>query len=101
MRFLILAAAAGAIAMPAAVGAQYYGGYGSNNGYGYNNRVRQDMRQCQREASRSYSRRDYFRRLRECRRELSFQRRGSYGYGNAYGRDDRRYWDGYRWRYRY
>ena len=46
MRFLILAAALGAVAIPAtAASAQYYrGGYGQNN-YGYDNRgVRQEQR---------------------------------------------------------
>jgi len=100
MRFLILAAAAGAVALPAgAASAQYYGqGYG--NGYG-NNRVRQEYRECQRELRRADSRREYRRELRECRREIAEARRHSrYGYGD---RDDRarRYWDGYRWRYGY
>jgi hypothetical protein len=99
MRFLILAAAAGAVALPAgAASAQYYGGYGNSYGYGRNDRVRQELRECQRELRRAESRREYYRELRECRREIA-QARGysRYGYGNRYDRD-RRYWDGYRWR---
>jgi hypothetical protein len=103
MRFLILAAAVGAVALPAgAASAQYYGGYG-NNGYG-NNRVRQEQRECQRELRRAESRREYYRELRECRREIAEARRHSYGRGYdryGYGDRDRRYWDGYRWRDRY
>lgn len=103
MRFLILAAAAGAVALPAgAASAQYYGG----NGYG-NNRVRQEQRECRRELRRAESRREYYRELRECQREIADARRHSYrrgydrgGYGDRYDRD-RRYWDGYRWRDRY
>ena len=41
MRFLILAAVAGAVALPTAANAQYYGGRGYGYGqvrYGYNNR---------------------------------------------------------------
>ena len=109
MRFLILAAAAGAVALPSAAGAQYYGGYGQGYGQGYgygygygrNDRVRQEQRECQRELRRADSRRDYYRLLRECRREIAPARRYSrYGYGDRYDRD-RRYWDGYRWRYGY
>jgi hypothetical protein len=110
MRFLILAAAAGAVALPAgAASAQYYGGYGNGYGYGYgygygrNDRVRQEQRECQRELRRADSRREYIRELRECRREIAQARRYSrYGYGDRYGYDRaRRYWDGYRWRYGY
>jgi hypothetical protein len=104
MRFLILAAAAGAVVLPAgAASAQYYGG----NGYGYDNRVRQEQRECRRELRRSESRREYYRELRECQREIAEARRHQYrrgedryGYGDRYDRD-RRYWDGYRWRDRY
>jgi hypothetical protein len=91
MRFLILAAAAGAVVLPAgAASAQYYGG-----GYGHNNRVRQEYRECQRELRRADSRREYRRELRECRREIADARRH-----NWRDRHDR-YWDGYRWRDRY
>jgi hypothetical protein len=112
MRFLILAAVAGAVALPAtAANAQYYGG---NYRYGYGNnyrgdRVAQEQRECQRELRRADSRREYQRELRECRREIAAARRDQYGYGNRYGNryndgyynDGGRYWDGYRWRVRY
>ena len=113
MRFLILAAVAGAVALPTAANAQYYGGrgygYGQGYGYGYGNRdVRREQRECARELRRARNRWEYQRELRECRREIAAAR---YGYRNGYrdyyrylddnyGRD-RRYWDGYRWRYRY
>ncbi len=100
MRFLILAAVAGAVALPTAANAQYYGGRGYGYGYGYNNReVRQERRECARELRRADSRREYRRELRECRREINAAR---YGYRDnyRYGRD-RRYWDGYRWRNRW
>ena len=103
MRFLILAAAVGAVALPSAAGAQYYGG-GYGHGYGYgngNNRVRQEVRECRRELRRADSRREYRRELRECQREIAQARRYSYrpGYNDyGYGRGRDRYWDGYRWR---
>lgn len=101
MRFLILAAVAGAVALPTAASAQYYGGRGY--GYsGYNSReVRREERECRRELRRADSRWEYRRELRECRREINAARRG---YRNGYYRDryrDGRYWDGYRWRNRY
>ena len=105
MRILILAAAVGAVALPAsAASAQYWGGN--------NNRVRQEQRECQRELRHTDSRWQYERELRECRREIAQARRHDYrrysdnGYrGDRYDRNDRydrdgRYWDGYRWRYR-
>ena len=95
MRFLILAAVAGAVALPTAANAQYYGG----RGYGYGNRVQQERRECARELRHARNRWEYQRELRECRREISAARYNRNGY--RYGRDDRRYWDGYRWRYRY
>ena len=105
MRFLILAAAVGAVALPAtAASAQYYGGYGYGYGYGYghrNDRVRQEVRECRRELRRADSRREYRRELRECQREIAQARRYSYrpGYNDyGYGRGRDRYWDGYRWR---
>jgi hypothetical protein len=101
MRILILAAAVGAVALPAgAASAQYWGG---------NNRVRHEQRECQRELRRAESRWQYERELRECRREIAQARRHEYRrysdngyYGDRYNRYDRngRYWDGYRWRYR-
>jgi hypothetical protein len=106
MRFLILAAVAGAVALPSAANAQHYGGRGFNQGYGhgYNNReVRREQRECARELRRADSRREYRRELRECRREINQARYGySNSYRNGYYRDrDRRYWDGYRWRNRW
>lgn len=95
MRILILAAAIGAVALPAgAANAQRYG-------YGYGQRdVRQETRECRRELRRADSRREYRRELRECRREIARARydRPRYRYGY---RGDRRYWDGYRWRNRW
>ena len=101
MRILILAAAMGAVALPAtAASAQYWGGN--------NDRVRHEQRECQRELRRADNRWEYERELRECRREIADARRHEY---RRYDRDDRyhgdrydrdgRYWDGYRWRYRY
>ena len=94
MRFLILAAVAGAVALPTAANAQYYGGRGY--GYGYGNRVQHERRECARELRHARNRWEYRRELRECRREISQAR-----YGYRYGHGNRRYWDGYRWRYRY
>jgi hypothetical protein len=108
MRILILAAAVGAVALPAsAASAQYWGG---------NDRVRQEQRECQRELRHAGSRREYWRELRECRREIAQARYHQYRrysdnngyYGDRYDRDDRydrrdrydRYRDGYRGRYR-
>ena len=96
MRILILAAAVGAVALPAsAASAQYWGG---------NNRVRQEQRECQRELRHADSRREYDRELRECRRQIGQARRDEYRRysDNGYHRYDRdgRYWDGYSWRYR-
>jgi len=79
MRLLILAAALGAVAIPAtAANAQYgRGGYGYNQrGYGYDQReVRQERRECRRELRRAQTRREYQRELRECRREIARARR--------------------------
>jgi len=101
MRFLILAAAVGAAALPAtAASAQYWGG-----GYnGYNNRVVQQQRECNRALRRADNRYEYDRIMRRCQRVMAY----SYDYGRArdngyYGdrySNDGRYWDGYRWRYR-
>jgi hypothetical protein len=99
MRFLILAAVAGAVALPTAANAQYYGGRGYGySGYGHNRAVQRERRECARELRRADSRREYRRELRECRREINAARNG-YGYRNGYR--DRRYWDGYRWRNRW
>ena len=120
MRKLILAAALGAVALPAgAASAQSW-----NWGGGYHHRsdreYRQELRECRRELRRADSRREYRRELRECRRELrDAQRYGRYDRYDRYDYYDRgyyrphyrtyryqpsypgRYWDGYRWRYRY
>lgn len=102
MRLLILAAALGAVAIPATAANAQYG----RGGYGYDQReVRQERRECRRELRRAQTRRQYQRELRECRREIARARRGDdrgrwndrrgYGYRNDRGR----YWDGYRWRH--
>jgi hypothetical protein len=94
MRILILAAAVGAVALPAsAASAQYWRG---------DNRVRQEQRECQRELRRANSRWEYERELRECRREIAQARRHEdrrYS-DNGYYRDRYDPDDGYRGRYR-
>lgn len=98
MRFLILAAVAGAVALPTAANAQYYGGrgygygYGQGYGYGYNNRVQRERRECERELRHARNRWEYERELRECRREINAAR---YGYRDNYRYRDRGYRDGY------
>lgn len=94
MRFLILAAAIGAVALPTAASAQRYGGYGNGYGQGYgygNNRVERERRECARELRHARNRWEYQRELRECRREINAARYGNgYGYGYGYrDRDDR------------
>ena len=94
MRFLILAAVAGAVALPSAASAQYYGGrgygYGQGYGYGYGNRqVRREQRECARELRRARSRWEYQRELRECRREINAARYGYRYRDDNYGRDRR------------
>src|SRR6476469_9999496 len=85
MRILILAAAIGAVALPAsAASAQYWGGN--------NNRVRQEQRECQRELRHADNRWEYERELRECRREINAAR---YGYRDNDRDRDRGYRDGY------
>jgi len=100
MRFLILAAAIGAAALPAtAASAQYGSGY-----YGYNNRVNHVQRECNRALRQADTRREYYRIMRQCQGVMAT----SYDYGrsrdNGYYGDrysnDGRYWDGYRWRNR-
>jgi hypothetical protein len=104
MRFLILAAALGAVAIPAgSASAQHGRGY--DRGY-HRNDARQELRECRRELRRADSRREYRRELRECRREIAQARhgydRGRWDNRRGYGyRDDGRYWDGYRWRNRW
>jgi hypothetical protein len=90
MRYLILAAAAGAVALPATgASAQYWGGGGD--------RARHEQRECQRELRHANNRWQYERELRECRREIARARRDEYrrydrddrydrGYGDYYGR---------------
>jgi len=99
MRFLILAAVAGAVALPTAANAQYYGnrgyGYGQGYGYGYNNRVQRERRECARELRHARSRWEYERELRECRREIQAAR---YGYRDDDRYRDRGYRDGYYYR---
>lgn len=119
MRILALAAVA-AIALPASVAqAQYYGGrYVDRNYSEYQRDVRQAMRECRRDLRRADSRREYNRERRDCRRDLrearrdyqrdmrngraAYYNRSYYGgrYGSGYNMP-RRYWDGYRWIYRY
>lgn len=82
MRILILAAAAGAVALPAAANAQYWGGGDS--------RVRHEQRECQRELRHANNRWQYDRELRECRHEISRARRDEY---RRHDRDDRGYGD--------
>jgi hypothetical protein len=114
-KFILAAAALGALAVPAApAAAQYWGG--GYRPYHYDRDYRQELRECRRELRRADSRREYRRERRECRRELRDARRDSrrdwrhdrYGYSDRYhrpygyqGYDNRRYWDGYRWRYRW
>ena len=114
MRILALALGLAAIAIPASASAHpHHDRYGSR--YGYSETAR-ELRECRREIRRADSRREYRREVRECRRELRDARwddrrrgyrSGHYArppYGNAWGYRDRyhnrRYWDGYRWRYR-
>lgn len=104
MRFLILATAAAAVALPAsAATAQSWGGNYGNGG----NNVRQVERQCQRALRNADSRREYFMIQRDCQRRIAWAQRASYNrYDNRSDRyrdrddNDGRYWDGYRWRYR-
>ena len=116
MRIFVLAAALGAVALPAGVASAQSWGWGG--GYHRGDReYRQELRECRRELRRADSRREYRRELRECRRELrQAQRYGYYDrgydyYDRGYRRGYRsyrhqpshhgRYWDGYRWRYRW
>jgi hypothetical protein len=100
MRILILAAAVGSAALPVTAASAQYGG----NYYGYNNRVVQEQRDCNRALRRAQTRWEYDRIMRQCRRVTAT----SYDYGrsrdNGYYGDrysnDGRYWDGYRWRSR-
>ena len=109
MRIFVLAAALGAVALPAgAASAQSWGWGGGYRHHGGDREYRQELRECRRELRRADSRREYRRELRECRRELrDAQRYGRYdrydGYrGHRYRPHySNRYWDGYRWRYRW
>jgi hypothetical protein len=122
MRILPLALTAFAVALPASAQAQYWRGSDYRDYREYQRDVRQASRECRRDLRRADTRREYNRARRECRRELREARRDyrrdlrdnygyydrSYGYYNRgysgyyqprhYGQ---RYWDGYRWRYRY
>jgi len=94
MRILILAAAIGAVALPAGAAHAQYRGYGY--GQGYNQReVRQEQRECRRELRRADSRREYRRELRECRREIARARSGYRDDDRGYYGRDRRYRRGY------
>ena len=105
MRILLIAAAAGLVAVPAlpdsrADAQSWYGG----RGYSYDSSrdVRRAQRECRRDLRRADSRQEYRRELRDCRRDLRNAQRGN---GNRYGwydRDNGRYyWDGWRWRQRW
>lgn len=104
MRILILAAGLAAIALPATAASAH-----PHRGY---TETQRELRECRREMRRADSRREFREERRECRRELrdarrDDRRRGYYvdrrrpPYGHAWGHRDRRYWDGYRWRYRW
>jgi len=110
MRILVLAAGLAAIAIPATASAHpHYDRHGYSR---HNSETARELRECRREIRRADSRREYREEVRECRRELRDARwddrrrgyrSGVYArppYGNAWGHRDRRYWDGYRWRYR-
>src|SRR5438105_4424834 len=89
MRFLILAAAVGAAALPAtAASAQYWGG---NNGYNY-----QQQRECNRALRHADTRWEYDRIMRRCQRitahSYDYGRYRDNGYGDRYNNDGR-YWD--------
>ena len=102
-----LAAAATLIPTAGAQAQRYHG-----PGYGYDRGVQQERRECARELRRADSRREYRRELRECRREIRQAVREDrrddrrdwrrWDRQDGWGRydDRRRYWDGYRWRYR-
>lgn len=118
MRLFVLAATLAAVAIPASAASAHdpSGRYR----YGGNDReVRQELRECRRELRRADSRRGYRQELRECRRELRQAQREArrewrderrdareryydrrYSYREPSHRE-RRYWDGYRWRYRW
>jgi hypothetical protein len=107
MRIFVLAAALGAVGIPAAAQAQWGGYYGDRGDYReYRRDVRQAQRECRRDLMRADTRREYRRELRDCRRDLREARReyrrdirnDHYGYNRH---DNRRYWDGYQWRYRW
>jgi hypothetical protein len=103
MRNLLLgAAAAAALLSPLAAT--------SASARSYNDRVRHEVRECQRELRRADSRWEYERERRECAREIAQARREAwrdrhdrydrydrYGRYDRYDRDHRRYGYGYRW----
>jgi hypothetical protein len=112
MRILVLAAGLAAIAIPAAASAHPHPDRFDRGYRQHNSEYARELRECRREIRRADSRRERREEIRECRRELRDarwdDRRRGYGsrhysrppYGNAWGHRDRRYWDGYRWRYR-
>jgi hypothetical protein len=84
MRSFILAAALGAIVIPATA-ASTQGWHGDRG----RSEFRHDARDCRRDLRRADNRREYRRAQRDCRRDFRDDRR-----------DQRRWWDGHRWRNR-
>jgi type II secretory pathway pseudopilin PulG len=115
MRTILLAAALGAVALPAVPAAAQF--YSRSEYRDYQRDVRQAQRECRRDLRRADTRREYRREMRDCRRDLRAAqreyrrdvRRGGPPWGNAWGYranrgyydryyQPRLYWDGYRWR---
>ena len=87
MRVLIIAAAAGAVALPTAF---------STPAAAQSRQYRQEVRECNRELRRANSRAEYRQELRECRRELNrAQRQGARDYRRYRNYDYNRYEPGY------
>ena len=112
MRILVLAATAAAALLPASMAqAQYWGGHHRDDYRDYREYqrdVRQALRECRRDLRRADTRREYRREQRDCRRDLREARREyrrdlrDNRYRGYYSYNERgRYWDGYRWRYRW
>jgi hypothetical protein len=96
MRIFVLAAAAAATLLPvAAADAQRWG---RNDGW---RDYRSEVRDCRRDLRRADTRREYRRAQRECRRDLRQIRRGDDRRWHGNRHHNRRWWDGYRWRYRW
>jgi hypothetical protein len=101
MRIILAAVGLGLIAVPAlpasSADAQRW-----RHSRGHWNEVRQERRECRRELRRADSRWEFRRELRECRREIADARRDRRHDRRWYGRHRApRYWDGWRWRYRW